>query len=195
MTNSIAASRSSTSTSGQQRPEQLLAGQLGLVVGGDGDRRAEQGAGRAGVAAAVEQQLGALGLGPPDRRRDPLAGRGRDQRADVGRGSSPAPTRSSAARRDQRLAQLASAAPSSPTTTQTEPARQRWPAAPKAEPMIAGSACSRSASGITISEFLAPPSACTRLPVGDAALGDHPRRLRLADEGDRVDPRVVEQRR
>ena len=31
--------------------------------------------------------------------------------------------------------------------------------------MIAGIACSRSASGITTSEFLAPPSACTRLPL------------------------------
>ena len=34
--------------------------------------------------------------------------------------------------------------------------------------MIAGIACSRSASGITTSEFLAPPSACTRLPVAAA---------------------------
>ena len=35
--------------------------------------------------------------------------------------------------------------------------------------MIAGTACSRSASGITTSEFLAPPSACTRLPVARRA--------------------------
>ena len=34
--------------------------------------------------------------------------------------------------------------------------------------MIAGSAWPRSASGITTSEFLAPPSACTRLPVATA---------------------------
>ena len=31
--------------------------------------------------------------------------------------------------------------------------------------MIAGTDLDRSASGITTSEFLAPPSACTRLPV------------------------------
>ena len=34
--------------------------------------------------------------------------------------------------------------------------------------MIAGIAWTRSASGITTSEFLAPPSACTRLPVRTA---------------------------
>ncbi len=34
--------------------------------------------------------------------------------------------------------------------------------------MIAGSASSSSASGITTSEFLAPPSACTRLPPATA---------------------------
>ena len=53
----------------------------------------------------------------------------------------------------------------SPTATQTEPARQRWPAAPKAEARIAGTAMESSASGITTSEFFAPPSACTRLPL------------------------------
>ena len=61
--------------------------------------------------------------------------------------------------------------------------------------MIAGTACSRSASGITTSEFFAPPRACTRLPVRDRAFGDDPRRLGPADEGDRVDARVVEDRR
>jgi hypothetical protein len=34
--------------------------------------------------------------------------------------------------------------------------------------MIAGIARSRSASGITTSEFLAPPSACARLPLAAA---------------------------
>ena len=60
--------------------------------------------------------------------------------------------------------------------------------------MIAGIACSRSASGITTSEFFAPPSACTRLPVAHRAFGDDARRLGAADEGDRVDAGVLEDR-
>ena len=40
--------------------------------------------------------------------------------------------------------------------------------------------------------FLAPPSACTRLPALRRALVDDPRHRRRADERDRVDPRVVE---
>ena len=52
-----------------------------------------------------------------------------------------------------------------PTSTATEPARHRWPAAPNADPMIAGTAWARSASGITTSEFLAPPRAWQRFPV------------------------------
>ena len=52
----------------------------------------------------------------------------------------------------------------SPTVTTTEPAMQRWPAAPNAEPMIPLTVCSITASGITTMWFLAPPSACTRLP-------------------------------
>ena len=59
--------------------------------------------------------------------------------------------------------------------------------------MIAGTVTSRSASGITISEFLAPPSAWTRLPAAPSG-GDHAGRRCLADEGDRVDARVVEDR-
>ena len=54
---------------------------------------------------------------------------------------------------------------SPPAITQTDPARQRWPAAPKAEAMIAGIEVLRSASAATIIEFFAPPSAWTRLPV------------------------------
>ena len=42
---------------------------------------------------------------------------------------------------------------------------QRWPAAPKAEPMSAATVWSITASGITTMWFLAPPSACTRLPA------------------------------
>ena len=52
----------------------------------------------------------------------------------------------------------------SPTATTTEPAMQRWPAAPKADPMMLSAVLSIRASGITIMWFLAPPRACTRLP-------------------------------
>ena len=52
----------------------------------------------------------------------------------------------------------------SPTVTMTEPAMQRWPAAPNAEPMMLSAVLSISASGITTMWFFAPPSACTRLP-------------------------------
>jgi hypothetical protein len=53
----------------------------------------------------------------------------------------------------------------SPTVTTTEPAMQRWPAAPKAEPMIPLTVWSMTASGMTTMWFFAPPSAWTRLPV------------------------------
>ena len=52
----------------------------------------------------------------------------------------------------------------SPTVTTTEPAMQRWPAAPNAEPRIPSTVLSMTASGMTTMWFLAPPSACTRLP-------------------------------
>src|SRR6202022_4914831 len=58
-----------------------------------------------------------------------------------------------------------------PTTTATEPARQRSPALPKAELRMAATAISGSASGITTMWFLAPPSACTRLPLAAAVAG------------------------
>ena len=45
---------------------------------------------------------------------------------------------------------------------------QRWPAAPKAEPMMPPTVLSITASGITTMWFFAPPSACTRLPVAAA---------------------------
>ena len=53
----------------------------------------------------------------------------------------------------------------SATVTTTEPAMQRWPAAPKAEPMMPFTVWSTTASGITTMWFLAPPSAWTRLPA------------------------------
>ena len=49
-----------------------------------------------------------------------------------------------------------------PTATMIEPAMQRWPAAPKAEPMMLSAVLSMIASGMTSIEFLAPPSAWTR---------------------------------
>ena len=53
----------------------------------------------------------------------------------------------------------------SPTVTSTEMAMQRWPVEPYAAPTAASAARSRSASGSTTMWFLAPPSACTRLPA------------------------------
>ena len=55
-----------------------------------------------------------------------------------------------------------------PTATATDPARHRSPALPNAEFRIAGTASSRSASGMTTMWFFAPPSACTRLPFSAA---------------------------
>ncbi len=43
-------------------------------------------------------------------------------------------------------------------STAIEPARQRWPAAPKAEPITPSTISRGSASGISVSAFLAPPS-------------------------------------
>ena len=61
--------------------------------------------------------------------------------------------------------------------------------------MIAGTALLEiGVVGMTIIEFLAPPSAWTRLPVCGRAGGDQPGGARLADEGDRVDAGVVEDR-
>ena len=53
----------------------------------------------------------------------------------------------------------------SPTVTTTDPAMQRWPAAPNAEPMIPPTVLSMTASGMTTMWFFAPPSAWTRLPA------------------------------
>ncbi len=56
----------------------------------------------------------------------------------------------------------------SPTAITTEPAMQRWPAAPNALPMMLPTVFGITASGITTMKFLAPPSACTRLPLAAA---------------------------
>ena len=55
-----------------------------------------------------------------------------------------------------------------PTATITDPAMQRWPAAPKAEPTMPSTVLPTTASGITTMWFLAPPSACTRFPAAAA---------------------------
>ena len=78
--------------------------------------------------------------------------------------ASPGPTPSSDAA-VRRASRTSSCRASSPTSTATEPARQRWPPAPNDELMIAGIEVPRSASGMTTSEFFAPPRAWTRLPV------------------------------
>ncbi len=79
--------------------------------------------------------------------------------------SSPSPTRSPSVAAFSGPISFSCA---SPTVTTTEPAMQRWPAAPKAEPMIPSTVLSITASGITTMWFLAPPSACTRLPEAAA---------------------------
>ncbi|VWC49645.1 hypothetical protein BLA6863_07740 [Burkholderia lata] len=51
-----------------------------------------------------------------------------------------------------------------PTSTTTDVAMQRWPAAPKPAPTSALIDCSRCASGSTTAWFFAPIIDCTRLP-------------------------------
>src|SRR5690606_7668603 len=58
----------------------------------------------------------------------------------------------------------------SPTSTATESAIQRCPAAPKAAPTKAFKVCSLLASGITTTWFFAPIIDCTRLPCCPAKL-------------------------
>jgi hypothetical protein len=78
----------------------------------------------------------------------------------------PGPTGSASARR---FSFSTSASPAGPTATTAEIAMQRSPAEPYAAPVSASAAKSRSASGSTTAWFLAPPSACTRLPARVAA--------------------------
>ncbi|MDT4847128.1 hypothetical protein FQZ97_811770 [compost metagenome] len=58
----------------------------------------------------------------------------------------------------------------SPTSTATDTAMQRWPAAPKLAPASALSVCSLLASGITMAWFFAPIMHCARLPASVARL-------------------------
>ena len=78
------------------------------------------------------------------------------------RSSSPGPTRSLATRS---LILATSSSPMAPTATSTDTAMHRSPAEPKPADTAASAARSRSASGSTTMWFLAPPSACTRLPA------------------------------
>ena len=79
-----------------------------------------------------------------------------------------------------------------PTGTTTGSAMQRSPAEPKAAPEMSFTAWSRSASGMTMPWFLAPPMAWTRLPCRRAARIDVVGDVGGADEADRLDVRVVE---
>ncbi len=56
----------------------------------------------------------------------------------------------------------------SPTSTATDTAMQRWPAAPNDAPASASSVCCRCASGRTMAWFFAPIMHCTRLPASEA---------------------------
>lgn len=79
--------------------------------------------------------------------------------------SAPLPTRRVS---ERRISSGPSRDQASPTVTTTEPAMHRWPAAPKALEMMFSAVLAMIASGITTMWFLAPPSACTRLPVAEA---------------------------
>ncbi len=63
-----------------------------------------------------------------------------------------------------------SVSPTAPTATTAEMAMQRSPAEPYAALTAASAAASRSASGRTSMWFLAPPRACTRLPLAEAVV-------------------------
>ena len=70
---------------------------------------------------------------------------------------------------------------------------QRSPAEPNPAFTAASAARSRSASGSTTMWFLAPPSACTRLPLPRRGLVDVPRDRRGSDERHRLHVGVLEQ--
>ncbi|GAB3384954.1 hypothetical protein GCM10027514_25350 [Azotobacter armeniacus] len=76
-----------------------------------------------------------------------------------------------------------------PTATATERAMQRSPEEPKAAPSSELTALSRSASGITMAWFFAPPSAWQRLPLAAAvrymrsAMGVEPTKLTACTRG------------
>jgi len=71
---------------------------------------------------------------------------------------------------------------------------QRSPAEPYPADTAASAAAPMSASGSTTMWFFAPPSACTRLPLRVPVLVDIPGHRRGADEADRRDVRVGQQR-
>ena len=75
-----------------------------------------------------------------------------------------------------------------------EPAMQRWPALPKAQPRIGARVESGSASGMTSSTFFAPPALWHALAVLAAQLVDVTCDARRADEAERRDLRVRAQR-
>src|SRR5215213_9152296 len=56
----------------------------------------------------------------------------------------------------------------SPTATANDEARHRCPAQPKAASAMTSAAADMSASGMTMTGFLAPPWHCTRLPAAEA---------------------------
>jgi hypothetical protein len=85
-------------------------------------------------------------------------------------------------------------ASSRPTGTTTGSAMQRSPADPKAAPARSFTTWSRSASGMTMPWFLAPPERLHALSVRGAARVDCTARCRRPDEADRVDSSMVEDR-
>ena len=142
-------------------------------------------AGGPGVGSApVEDQLVA-----PSRPRDPpRRRRARGPRAPTSgqtsvASSAPGPTFSSAAA-PRSASRTSSCLSRPPTRTATELARQRCPAAPKAELMIAATVGPRSASGITTSGVLGAAESLVALAGRGGALGDVARGRRLPDEGD-----------
>ena len=143
-----------------------------------------------GRLAAVDDQRRALLDAAVDPAADAVARRARDDRADVDALVEAVADAQPLGRLAQRRACSRSCA--SPTVTTTEPAMQRWPAAPNAEPMMPSTVLSITASGMTTMWFFAPPSAWTRLPALRRALVDELRDRRRADERDGVDARMVE---
>ena len=106
-------------------------------------------------------------------------------------GSAPAPVVSASAA-VRRASRTSAWRDSSPAITQTEPARQRWPAAPKAEPMIARHCAVE--VGVLGHDHRVLRTAQRLHPLAGLGRpgGDQARRAGLPDEGDRVDALVVE---
>ena len=144
-------------------------------------------------AAAVDATSRRPAVSPvPIELDDPVAGRGGDDRAHVAAGSRAGADHDAPAARSR--PSRPARRPAAPTATAAEIAMQRSPAEPNAAAARWSAAKSRSASGRTTAWFLAPPRACTRLPAAVARLVDVPGDRRGADERDRRDVRVVEQR-